>query len=197
MKKIILTFIVLISFFVGTCSAYMEDKVFCELWRNTITVTLEKQQNYKCKDYLSLLSQAINTEYNDILSIQKLIKQWYDVEYWKEIRLEKTEKLKKMLAIKEQIEIAVSEFDSNLFIKMKDYVVYTVMPYQTKYKKIFKHLNNLKNQWWFISYDVEKKMNYLQEDITVIGKIIDSTDYDTLIKNFNRHIYLKNQIEWK
>ena len=40
-------------------------------------------------------------------------------------------------------------------------------------------------------------MDYLQEDITVIDKIISSTDYDTLVKNFNRHLYLKNQIEWK
>lgn len=197
MKKFLLTIIVFAAFFAGLCTAYMEDKVFCTLWRNSITVTLEKQQNYKCKEYLSLLSQAINTEYNDILSLQKLIKQWYDVEYWKEIRSEKTEKLKKMLAIKEQIEVAVAEFDSNLFIKMKDYVVYTVSSYQVKYKKALKHLNNLKDQWGFISSDVKKKMNYLQEDITVIDKIINATDYDTLVKNFDRHLYLKNQIEWK
>ena len=197
MKKIILTLIVLTTFINSLCFAYMEDKVFCTLWKNSITVTLEKQQNYKCSEYLSLLSQTINTEYNDILSIQKLIKQGYDVEYRKEIRETKRDKLKKMLSIKEQIETAVAEFDSNLFVKMKDYVIYTVTPYQTKYKKIFKHLNNLKNQGQRFSYDQKKKMDYIQEDITIIDKIIDSTDYDTLIKNFNRHLYLKNQIEWK
>ena len=197
MRKFIIAIIVFVLFFSAFSFAYMEDKVFCTLSRNSITVTLEKQQNYKCSEYLSLLSQAINTEYNDILSIQKLIKQWYDVEYWKEIRQAKTEKLKKMLTIKEQIELAVSEFDSNLFVKMKDYVVYTISSYQVKYKKALKHLNNLKDQWGVISNDVKKKMNYLQEDITVIDRIIEATDYDTLIKNFNRHLYLKNQIEWK
>lgn len=197
MKKFILIFIVFISLVSCLCSAYMEDKVFCTLWKNSITVTLEKQQNYKCSDYLSLLSQAINVQSSDILSIQKLIKQWYDVEYWKWIREEKTEKLKKMLIIKEQIELAISEFDSNLFVKMKDYVIYTVSSYQTRYKKALKYLNNYKAQWGMISNDVKKKMDYLQEDITVIDKIIDSTDYDTLIKNFNRHLYLKKQIEWK
>ena len=197
MKKVILTLIVFATFLTGLCSAYMEDKVFCTIWKNSITVTLEKEHNYKCNEYLLLLSQTINTEYNDILSIQKLIKQWYDVDFWKDIRETKREKLKKMITIKEQIEQAVSEFDSNLFVKMKDYVIYTVTPYQTKYKKILKQLNNLKNQWQKLSYDVNKKMDYLQEDITIIDKIIDSTDYDTLIKNFNRHLYLKNQIEWK
>jgi len=197
MKKTLLTFIVLISLFACTCSAYMEDKVFCTLWKNSITVTLERQQNYKCNEYLSLLSQTINTEYNDILSIQNLIKQWYDVEYRKEIREAKRENLKKLLTIKEQIESAVSEFDTNLFIKLKDYVVYTVTPYQTKYKKILKHLDNLKNQWQRFSYDVKKKYDYLQEDINIIDNIIESTDYDILMKNFNRHLYLKNLIEWK
>jgi len=197
MKKIILSIIVFVGVFSCFCSAYMEDKVFCTLWKNSITVTLEKQHNYKCSEYLTLLSQTINTEYNDILSIQKLIKQWYDVDFWKEIREWKREKLKKMITIKEQIEKAVSEFDSNLFIKMKDYVVYTVTPYQTKYKKILKQLNNIKNQWQKLSNDVKKKMEYLQEDVTIIDNIIKSTDYDILMKNFNRHLYLKNQIEWK
>lgn len=197
MKKFMLTIIVFVLFFTAFSFAYMEDKVFCTLSKNSITVTLEKQQNYKCSEYLSLLSQAINTEYNDILSIQKLIKQGYDVDYWREIRQTKTEKLKKLLAIKEQIEVAISEFDVNLFIKMKDYVVYTVSPYQTKYKKALKHLNNLGAQWGIVSNDVKKKMNYLQEDITVIDNIIKATDYTTLIKNFDRHLYLKKQIEWK
>lgn len=197
MKKIVSTIIVFSMFFVGLCSAYMEDKVFCTLWKNSIVVTLERSYNYKCSEYLSLLSQTINTEYNNIMSIQKLINQWYDIEYWKEIRDEKREKLKKMLAIKEQIETAVSEFDSNLFVKMKDYVVYMVTPYQVKYKKVLKYLNNYKNQWGKISSDIKNKMNYLQEDILVIDRIFGAKDYDTLVKSFNRHIYLKNQIEWK
>ncbi|MBO4516345.1 hypothetical protein J5751_02710 [bacterium] len=68
------------------------------------------------------------------------------MEYWKEIRETKKEKLKKILTIKEQIENAIVEFDLNLFTKMKDYVVYTVSPYQTKYKKVLKNLNNLRDK---------------------------------------------------
>lgn len=197
MKKNILIIIVFSLLSIGFSSAYMEDKVFCTIWKNSITVTLERDRNYKCSEYISVLSQAINTEYNDILSIQKLIKQWYDVEYWKEIRETKKEKLKKILTIKEQIENAIVEFDLNLFTKMKDYVVYTVSPYQTKYKKVLKNLNNLRDKWWKFSNDVTKKIKYLEEDIDLIDKIFESTDYDTLIKNFNKHLYLKNLIEWK
>ena len=197
MKKIILTIIVFTIFFAGFSSAYMEDKVFCTIWKNSITVTLEKEQNYKCSEYLTLLSQAINTEYNDVLSIQKLINQWYDVEYWKNIRESKRDKIKKMITIKDQIESAVAEFDSNLFTKMKEYVVYTTSSYRTTCKKTLKLLKNIQSQWWKISSSVKKKMNYLQEEIDTIDNIMKSTDYDDLMKNFNRHIYLKNQIEWK
>lgn len=197
MKKKLLIIIVFSLLFIGFSSAYMEDRVFCTIWKNSITVTLERDRNYKCSEYLSVLSQAINSEYNDIISIQKLIKQWYDIEYWKEIRETKREKLKKILTIKEQIETAIAEFDSNLFVKMKDYVIYTVSPDQIRYKKVLKSLNNLSNQWWKFSNDVTKKIKYLEEDINLIDKIFESTDYDTLIKNFNRHLYLKNQIEWK
>ena len=196
MKKLFWIFIVLIIN-LSICSAYMEDKVFCTIWKNSITVTLEKQSNYKCVDYVSLLFQTINTEYNNILSIQKLIKQWYDVDYRKTIMDDKIEKLKKMLTIKEQIETAVSEFDSNLFIKVKDYVIYSVSSYQTKYKKVLRYLNSVDSEGWKISSDMRKKMGYLQEDILVIDKIYESTGYETLVNNFNRHIYLKNQIEWK
>jgi hypothetical protein len=31
----------------------------------------------------------------------------------------------------------------------------------------------------------------------VIENIMNAEDYDVLIKNFNRHVYLKKQIEWK
>ena len=73
MKKNALLIIVFCLFSIGFTSAYVEDKVFCTIWSNSITVTMEKEHNYKCKEYLSVLSQAINTEYNDIISIQKLI----------------------------------------------------------------------------------------------------------------------------
>lgn len=197
MKKNALSIIVLWIFFIGFASAYVEDKVFCTIWSNSITVTMEKEHNYKCKEYLSVLSQAINTEYNDIISIQKLISQWYDVDFWKEVRETKRDRLKRILTLKEQIETAVAEFDSNLFIKMKDYIVYTVTPYQTKYKKVLKHLNNYKEQGGKIPSDIKREMDYFQEEISVIDKILETSDFDTLVKNFNRHLYLKNLIEWK
>ena len=67
----------------------------------------------------------------------------------------------------------------------------------TTCKKTLKLLKNIQSQWWKISSSVKKKMNYLQEEIDTIDNIMKSTDYDDLMKNFNRHIYLKNQIEWK
>ena len=197
MKKIILSLIAIFSCLTTICSAYMEDKVFCTISKNSITITMDKNNNYKCSEYLSVLSQAINAEYNDVIAIQKLISQWYDVEYRKEIRDDKRENIKRMIVVKDQIENAIKEFDLNLFSKIKEYIVYTVSPYMTSYKKALKSINNINKQWEKLTNDIKKKIKYLEEDITVLNNIIWATDYDTLIKNYNRHLYLKTQIEWK
>jgi len=196
MKKYIAIFIFIIWFFWISC-AYMEDKVFCTITKNAITVTMEKQGNYKCSEYISVLSQTINKEYNNILSLQKLINQWYDVDYRKEIREQKRAQLKKMLNIKEQIEDAVSDFDRNLFVKIKEYLVYSTSSVRTKYKKAANFLENYQKNWWYLTTDVKKKLWYLKESVTVIDNINFATWYDVLMKNYNRYLYLKNQIEWK
>lgn len=197
MKKLLITTIVWIICFIGTTSAYMEDKVFCTINKNNITVTLERWKNYKCSEYLNILSQNINTQYNDILSIQKIINQWYDTEFWKGIREEKRDKLKKMINIKDQISSAVSEFDRNLFLKLKEFLIYSATEDQAKFKKAYKHIQVYEKQWGSESYSVKKKIWYLQEAINVIDWIWSSTNYDTLVKNYNRYIYLKEQLKWK
>lgn len=195
-KSIIATLIVMISF-VWIWSAYMEDKVFCTIWKDAITVTMEKENNHKCAEYINALSNAINKEYNNVLSLQQIINQWQDIDFWKAIREQKRNQIKKMISIKEQIESAVSEFDQNLFKKIKEYIVYSSSSERSKYKKALKYLENYKKSWWYISPSIKKKMQYISEEITTIDNMISATDYDVLMKNFNRHLYLKEQITWK
>jgi hypothetical protein len=38
-------------------------------------------------------------------------------------------------------------------------------------------------------------ITYLKEQVQVIENILTAEDYDVLIKNFNRYVYLKKQIE--
>lgn len=196
MKKTIITIFTMI-FLIGFASAYMEDKVFCTLSKNSITVTMERENNYKCSEYLSVLSKSINTEYQNVVSIQALIDQWYDVDFWKEIREAKRDKIKKMLSIKEQIETAVKEFDTNMFIKLKDYLIYSTATDRSNYKKTLKYIWAIEAQWWYVNYTIKKKLNYMTEAIKAIDTINSTDDFATLIKNFNRYIYLKNQIIWK
>lgn len=197
MKKFLTTIAILTITFIWYTHAYLEDKVFCTITKNAITVTIEREKNYKCNEYLSVLSKSINTEYQNVLSIQSLIEQWYDVDFWKEIRETKRAQIKKMLSIKEQIETAVAEFDTNMFLKIKDYLVYSTATDRSNFKKTLKHLENIEKNGWHHSTSVKKKINYMQDAITAIDNINSTNDFDTLMKNFNRYIYLKNQIIWK
>lgn len=197
MKKFVTIIAILTITFIWYTHAYLEDKVFCTISKNAITVTIEREKNYKCNEYLSVLSKSINTEYQNVLSIQALIEQWYDVDFWKEIRETKRAQIKKMLSIKEQIVTAVKEFDTNMFLKIKDYLVYSTATDRTNFKKTLKHLENIEKNGWHHSSSVKKKISYMQDAITAIDTINSTDDFDTLMKNFNKYIYLKNQIVWK
>ena len=197
MKKFLITIAIFTISFIWFTSAYIEDKVFCAITKNSIIVTIEKENNYKCDEYLSVLAKSINTEYQNILSIQELIKQWHDVDFWKEIMDEKRTLIKQMLNIKEQIEIAVAEFDANMFSKTKEYLIYVTATDRTIYKKALKSLEDIEKNWLYIKYNTRKIMDQIKESIVAIDTINSTDDFDTLLKNFNKYIYLKNKIIWK
>lgn len=196
MKKLALSIVVVCFVFVWASFWYMENKVFCTISPNTITVTLDIQNNDKCMDYITVLTQAINKEYKNVLAIQKLIEQNYDVDFWFEIRELKRTQIKKMLIIKKQIQDSMVEFEDNLFDKTKEYMIYSVLPYQTKYKRLLKPLEKLE-EGTYLSLNVRNKITLLQEQLEIIDIISWAEDYDTLMNSFNRYIYLKKQIEWK
>ena len=56
---------------------------------------------------------------------------------------EKRTLIKQMLNIKEQIEIAVAEFDANMFSKTKEYLIYVTATDRTIYKKALKSLEDI------------------------------------------------------
>lgn len=182
--------------FVWVSFWYMENKVYCTISPDTITVTLDKQNNYKCSDYVTVLTQAINKEYKNVLAIQNLVKQQYDVDFWISIREKKRDQIKKMLWIKKQIEDSVWEFEENLFDKTKEYIIYSTSSYKIKYKKLLRPIEKLK-EWTYLSLNVRNKIKLMQEQLDVIETLSLTEDYEVLMKNFNKYIYLKKQIEWK
>lgn len=196
MKKLLFASIIFLFAFFGYSFANMQNNFFCTISPDLITVTMERDNNHKCSQYLRVLSQSINKEYNNVLQIQSLIKQGYDVDFWTEIREKKRGDIKKMLIIKEQIEISVQKFDDSLFAKIKEYLVYSSSPYKLKYKKILKPIENI-DPTIYIRYEIKTKIWFMKEQIQVIDAMIISENYDTLMKSFNRYVYLKNQIEWK
>lgn len=196
MKKILILIVVICFFGVGLSSAFMEDKLYCTITSHEITVTLDKQSNYKCQEYIVVLRQAINKEYNNVLAIQKLIEQNYDIDFWKNIREQKRSQIQKMISIKQQIENSVLDFEENLFEKTKEYIEYSISPYRIRYKRLLKPLENLSEEV-YLSSSTRQKIKLMQEQLDVIAQIMLVEDYDTLMRYFNKYIYLKKQIEWK
>jgi hypothetical protein len=196
-KKFFVLNIIVVWFFLGYSFANnMKDNFFCVVSPNAITVTIEKENNYKCSTYLDVLSQAISKEYKDFLEIQDIIEQGYDVDFWTTIRNDKIERIKKILLVREQIEEAVISFNNNMFDKIKEYLIFSVSPYHLKYKRFAKSFKQFENSRT-LPLNVRNMITYLKEQVQVIENILTAEDYDVLIKNFNRYVYLKKQIEWK
>lgn len=196
MKKIILIIISILCI-VNVSYGYVEDLVFCTIKSDSITITIKKENNYKCTEYLDVLSQTINTEYNNIISAQNLINKWYDTEFRTEIRDTKIEKVKKLVSTKEQIEEAIKEFDNNLFIKIKDYLTYTLSPERADFQAILKTIKANQKKWINLTNSEKQKLNQIEDAIKQINTIMTTSDFDTLIKSFNKYLYLKKQILWK
>lgn len=196
MKKILFTIVMTYLCFIWTSFAYLQDNFFCTIWNNTITVTIEKKNNYKCKEYLVTLSQSITNETNNVLSIQEIIEQGHDIDYWVSVREDKRSQIKSMINLKSQIEEAINEFEWNLFVKIKEYLDYSTSYDLTVYKKALKSLKNIEKTNWVNSI-IKKKMEYISESITYIKNINSATDFDILITNYNKYLYLKKQITWK
>lgn len=196
MKKILIIASVLIFGFVWWSFAYIENNVFCTISSDSITVTINRQNNYKCTDYIDVLTQAINKEYKNVLAIQSLIQQWYDVDFWTNIRENKRSQIQKMLLIKNQIQKSILDFEENLFEQTKDYIRYTVLPYRDKYRKLLKPMEDL-NTSVYLRSNVRNKIYLMQEQLDVINELLNVDDYENLVKYFERYIYLKKKIEWK
>lgn len=194
MKKLLFANIILLFAFFGYTFADMQNNFFCTISPDLITVTMEREDNHKCSQYLRVLSQLINKEYQNVMKIQDLIKQGYDVDFWIEIREKKRNDIKKMLITKEQIEKSIQKFDNNLFSKIKEYLIYSSSVYKLKYKKILKPLESIQTGV-YIKPGIRDKISLMQEQIQVINDISLSQDYEILMKNFNRYVYLKTQIE--
>gem|GEM_PF-1104337 len=194
MKKILFVNIIFLFAFFGYTFADMQNNFYCTISPDLITVTMEKKNNHKCSQYLKVLSQSINNEYKNVVKIQDLIRQGYDLEFWTEVREKKRNDIKKMLITKEQIEKSVKIFDNNLFNKIKEYLIYSSSTYRLKYKKILKPLENI-GESIYIKPCIRNKISLMQEQIQTIDAIAVSQDYDTLMKTFNKYVYLKKQIE--
>ena len=108
MKKIFVLNIIVVWFFLGYSLLIIWKIIFCVVSPNAITVTIEKENNYKCSTYLDVLSQAISKEYKDFGNTRYY---WTRVRcrFWTTIRNDKIERIK-ILLVREQIEEAVISF---------------------------------------------------------------------------------------
>jgi hypothetical protein len=73
-------------------------------------------------------------------------------------------------------------------------MIYTTESYRIRYNKLLKPLEHLE-EGTYLRLNVRTKIKLIQEQLETIDQISLAEDFETLMKSFNRYVYLKNQIE--
>ncbi len=180
------------SFFTlqSTASADFQDKLYCSLHQETLTVSLKSENSYPCKNYVLYLKNKIIKEYQEIQKINTLIHANNNKIFWIDIKTNKQKNIKTMLNLVKIIEKKAKKFEVNLIknlrIYLKKYFAYDREKYTTMLETIkpYRQIEKIK-----ILYNRIIIANML------IDKILRTESMDILSSTFIQYIYLKKTIK--
>lgn len=196
-KKVFSILFVSIGLFAsGYSFGYMEDKLYCNLKSNSVLISLQKSDWYKCNIYIVEVEKMMKRTYNDIQIINKYINKKQDVEYRKPLKIKKENEFEKLENMRYLIKAKMLEFENNLLAKYKEYFRKKNLSYQTKIEKSFSKIVVL--SWTLHDTEIVKKMtNLFDMQISIMQKINEAKDFNELMKFISSYVYLRQQIEWK
>lgn len=196
-KKIISVLLISLGLLGSSYSfAYMEDKLYCNLKSNSVLISLQKSDGYKCNVYILEVEKMMKRTYNDIKTISKYIEKKQDVDYRKPLKSKKEDEFEKLENMRYLIKQKMSEFENNLLAKYKGYFKKQNSIYQKKIESSFSKIITLS---WTIHYTetVKKMTNLFDMQIAIMQKIDEAKDFNELMKLISSYVYLRQQIEWK
>lgn len=196
-KKIISVLLISLGLLVSSYSfAYMEEKLYCNLKSNSVLISLQKSDGYKCNVYILEVEKMMKRTYNDIKTISKYIEKKQDVDYRRPLKSKKEDEFEKLENMRYLIKQKMSEFENNLLTKYKGYFKKQNSIYQKKIESSFSKIITLS---WTIHYTetVKKMTNLFDMQIAIMQKIDEAKDFNELMKFISSYVYLRQQIEWK
>ena len=188
-------FWVILIWWFGSTFWYFENKVYCNIKDNNVTISL---MNYswtlKCKVYIDVIQQNALKKYDEIMAINSYIAQWEDVYYWKNVLESKKSDFLQLVNYRSQIISVVNRFESVLFNRYYDSLQKDMRIY---YSDLEVQYYSLINQDTQVKWSKKELMiSQLKQQIENVSAIIEAESLDDIMKIVPSYIYLKKQIEW-
>jgi len=141
-KNIFVLMLVLIFGFMSRsiCSAYLEERLQCDVNNEYIQVFLWRDEKLMCMDYVRTLESSIKVLYKNLLLVDEYLNSGQDLEYWTRIYTNIEENILSNQLLRLNILKHMETFELNLFYKLKEYISYNIQSYK---KQIILELSQL------------------------------------------------------
>lgn len=188
--------IILFSFLFSPALAW---DYFCSVNDNSVKISINPSVWVSCDSYIANLDYLLVNTAKELVSLNWLIKQWKDVEYWISIRDQKTQEMQNYSVLKERILWHIDRFSYAFFIKIRDYVILSIKDDIEGYIKMFKKIQWFQEnyKWYTLSENLAKYQEVLVDVLTIVQDIYSSQDIDEILKHYRKYIYLKSILAWK
>lgn len=195
MKQKILLILLLSSllFWCSTkTSADFQESLYCTIQENTLIVSMKKNNNYLCKNYILYLQNRIYKEYQAIQQTNKLIQEGDNIVFWVDIKRKKLETIQKINLLINKIRHNIQQFEKNLITTIQKYITNNLKKEEIYFEKMLQNLIDIQSTDTKL-LEIEKLIYQAQNHIY---NITTTQSMDILLENLTNYIYIKNKITW-
>jgi len=203
MKKLLRTLILsltlwtILPLFQGQTFAYLEDKVYCIIEGEQLTIYVKKEEgSHKCAVYIEAVQQLAREKYDEVLLVITYINLGRDTAYRKEVFELKKEEFLKLVKYRTTILTMIQEFEYKFFVKYQESLLQTLTPYLQALVTI---QTALEQEHQTVFHNEQTRIQYQQitQQILIIQTMFDATTLDEIIDQIPAYLYLKQALEWK
>lgn len=186
-NKILITVLVSVLYLSSNAWGYFEHKYYCKKQSTKIWVSQSSWNNYvKCFDLIKQIDNQRKLWIDNIQQAQQYIKNWEDVEFYRNLQLEIKKSIDYWDLTKESIIKSMKAFENDLFVKFKKVLDYHISQRVSKIDKYLisydVYLSTYLNQWnetWFLEY-----RTMIQDKVAeriIIQNMLQSTNFQDLM----------------
>ncbi len=192
MKKIFFLLFVL-SLGSGISFGYLEPKMFCQINKQNIKVSLNAADGSKCQDYVTYIEKTMRATAKNLIIIQWYIINRQDIAYRQGVKKQKLVEIDKLQVIRLNIITSMKAFEKNLLTKTVEYFLHRTLIYKARLQNTHVALATYS---WSITPQLTEYRLLISRQLQTIDAIAQVRTIPELIPLMDTYVYLKQHLAW-